>query len=415
MVKKVQYEMRDKHASKIKELVIAEKYRNEDEFIDTAIKMMLTWESETPEDVIKIMQSMMPFTDEQNKFMNGFLDKKQKEMHFGKGEQEKADEEYEKQKALEISDHDHVRVAKNIDETLKYISKLEIKKPKCVYEYDGYPILFRFYSRFFPVKIVISVLSNMLYEKSLTKVKYTDFRAAAYDISEEISNHLTEIEKTNETPRNKKRSTGLPKKGKDKEDIAKIAQSQKRYKDQYIGKLRKDRESKKEFAEGAPIALGLIYLFEEDGELFVSFTEKGRQFALIHNPIISGNYEENALTKDGTLTQKESDFILEELIPDLKLEKLFIDAALKVIKNPPKNSKITDSLDEEFLNTFKKFKAKNPKTVKDYELNNLKTLAEEATKKRIVGWRVATMGRISELSIVNWKINKNGESEYSLN
>ncbi len=409
MGNRVQYEIMDKHASKIKELVDKERYRNSDIFIDTAVNILLTWESEHPEDSIKIMQSMMPFTTEQEKFMLGFVKEAERERHFGKGEQEKADEEYKKQKEHEISDHDHIRLQHNLDETLKYISQLEIKKPDCVYEYDGYPLLFRFYSRFFPVKIVIAVLSNMLYEKKVTKIKYSDFRTEAYDISEEISNHLTEIEKSDNVPRNKKISTGLPKKGKDREDITKIAQSQKRYKDQYIGKLRKDRETKEEYAEGAPIALGLIYIFEENGEMFVSLTEKGKDFSLKHNPVIAGNYKENALTKE------ESEFILDELIPDLELEKLFIDTALKVIKNPPKNSKITDSLDEEFLKTFKKFKAKNPKMVKDYELNNLETLADETTKKRIVGWRVATMGRISELRLVNWEINTSGESEYSLN
>ena len=408
MVKKLRYEIMDKHAVKIKDLVGKERYRNSDVFIDTAVNILLTWESEHPEDSIKIMQSMMPFTSEQEKFMANFVKEKEREKHFGKNEQEEADEEFEKQKALSISDYDHVRLESNLDETLKYISQLEIKKPDCVYEYDGYPLLFRFYSRFFPIKIVISVLSNMLYEKKQTKVKFTDFRAAAYDISEEISNSLTDIEKSNNIPRNRKISTGLPKRGKDIDDIGKIAQAQKRFKDQYIGKLQKDRKTKEKYAKGAPIALGLMYVFEENGELYVSLTEKGRKFSLMHNPVISRNY------KDIVLTKEESEFILNELIPDLELEKLFIDTALKVVKNPPKKSKISNVLDEEFLKTFLKFKAKNPKMVKEHELNNLKTLADEITKKRIVGWRVATMGRISELRIINWEINKSGESEYSI-
>ena len=409
MVKKVQYEIMDKHIVKIRDLVDKERYRNAESFIDTAINILLTWESEHPEDSVKIMQSMMPFTAEQEKFMAGFVKEEERQKHFGKGEQEEAKEEYERQKPLSISDHDHKRLESNLDKTLKYISQLEIKKPECVYEYDGYPLLFRFYSRFFPVKIVLSVLSNILYEKNQTKVKFTDFRTAAYDISEEISNHLTDIEKSNNTPRNKKISTGLPKKGKDTDDVAKIAQAQKRFKDQYIGKLRKDRETKEEYAEGAPIALGLIYIFEENGEMYASLTEKGRKFSLMHNPVISGNYKDIALTKE------ESEFILNELIPDLELEKLFIDTAMRVIRKHLKKAKITDVLDEEFLKTFNKFKAKNPKTVKDYELNNVKTLEDEATKKRIIGWRVATMGRISELRLVNWEINTSGESEYSLN
>ncbi len=398
----------DKHAVQIKEFVKNERYRNSDIFIDTAVNILLTWESDHPEDTMKIMQSMMPFTPVQEKFMKQTMKDQEREKHFGKSDREEAIEESEKQKALAISDHDHLRLQRNIDNVSKFISQLEISKPNNVYEYDGYPLLFRFYSRFFPVKIVMAVLANILYEKNQTKVKLTDFRTAAYDIAEEISNHLTEIEKQNSTPRNKKISTGLPKKGKEDTDIEKTAQSQKRFKDQYIGRLRKNRETGEAFVEGAPGALELIYIFKENDEKFVSMTEKGRKFSLMHNPVISGNYKENAITKE------ESEFILNELIPDLELEKTLIDTALTTIKNHKGKEKITDVLDEEFLKTFKKFKDKNSKKATDYNLNNLSTLADDITKKRIVGWRVATMGRISELRIVNWEINSSGESEYTL-
>ena len=408
MGKKIQYEVLDKHAVRISELIDCERYRNADVFIDTAVNILLTWESEHPEDTIKIMQSMMPFTPAQENFMKQTMKDAEVEKHFGKGEHTEAVEELEKQKALAISDHDHIRLQSNLDNTSKFISQLEITKPANVYEYDGYPLLFRFYSRLFPVKIVISALSNMMYEKNQDKIKFTDFRVAAYDIAEEISNHLTDMEKLNNTPRNKKISTGLPKRGEVNEEVEKIAQAQKRFKDQCIGKLRKNRDTKEEYGEGAPIALGLIYVFEDNGEKYVSLTEKGRRFSLMHNPVISGNYKDNSLTKE------ESEFILNELIPNLKLEKEFIDTALRVVKKPSKKSKMTDLLDEEFLNTYKKFKAKNPKRVKDYDLNNLKTLADDFTRKKIVGWRVATMGRISEMRLVNWEINSSGESEYSL-
>ena len=398
----------DKHAVRINKLIVNERYRNADVFIDTAVNILLTWESEHPEDSIKIMQSMLPFTSEQEKFMEAFVDKEQKEKYFGKGEIRTAKEEYEKQKPLSISDRDHKRLQSNLDEVLKFTSQIKIKKPSCVFEYNGYPLLFRFYSRFFPVKIVISVLANMLYEKNQTKVKFEDFRAAAYDIAEEISKHLTNIEKSDNIPRNKKISTGLPKKGNDDDDIEKIAQAQKRFKDQYIGKLRKDKKAKKEFAEGAPIALELIYIFEENGEVYVTLTEKGKKFSQMSNPIISGDYKNEALTSE------ESKFILNEMIPELELEQMFIDTALKIVKKSSKKSKISDVLDEEFLKTFKRYKEANPKKAKDYELDSLKTLADEATKKRIVGWRVATMGRISEIGLVRWDINPSGESEYSI-
>ncbi|MCH7559765.1 MAG: hypothetical protein IIC67_00090 [Thaumarchaeota archaeon] len=409
MSRKMHYDVMDKHAVKINELVASEKYRSSDVFIDLAVNMMLTWESDNPFDMIKIMQSMMPFTGPQKKFMDGFVDKKQREEHFEKGESEIAVNEFEKQKTLGISDFDHLRLQKNFEKTSKYISQYEITKPENIYEYDGYPLLFRFYSRFFPVKIVIAVLANMMYEKNQTKIKLEDFRMAAYDIAEEISGKIASIERDRDVPRNKKISTGMPKKAQASEDIVKKAQAQKRFKDQYIGRLRKNRETKKEHIEGAPGALGLIYAFEENGETYVTLTEKGRKFALMPNPAIRGD------CKDYAITKKESEFILNELIPGLDLEKEFIDTAVKTVKKPNKKSRITDALDEEFLKTIKKFKAKNPKKTKAFDLNSLSTLSDEATKRRIVGWRVATMGRMSELRIVNWEINEKGESEYSLN
>lgn len=407
MKKKIQYDLLDKHATKIEKLIEDERYRNADVFIDTAVNILLTWESDHPEDTIKIMQSMMPFTPSQENFMNQTMKETEVKRHFGKGEHTEV-VELEKQNALTISEQDYVRLQSNLDNASKFISESEIIKPDKIYEYDGYPLLFRFYSRFFPIKIVIVVLANMMYEKKTTKVKLVDFRTAAYGIAEEISVQLTAMEKTNGTPRNKKISTGLPKKGKDDDDIGKIAQAQKRFKDQYIGRIRKDRDTGEECVEGAPGSLGLIYVFEENKETFVTLTDNGRKFYLMHNSVIRGNYKENAITKE------ESEFILNDLIPDLELEKQFIDTAQVTIKKHKGKERITDVLDEEFLKIFKKFKAKNPKKVEDYALNNLLTLADDITKKRIVGWRVATMGRISELRLVDWEINSSGESEYSL-
>jgi len=403
------YEVMEKHTVKINELIADEKYRSSDVFIDLAVNMMLAWESEQPGDMIKIMQSMMPFTIPQQKFMDGFVKKEQREEHFGKGESEIAVDEFEKQKPLGISDFDHVRLQDNFDKTSKFISQLEITKPENIYEYDGYPLLFRFYSRFFPVKIVIAVLANMMCEKNQTKIRLEDFRIAAYDIAEEISGKIANKEKNSDAPRNKKISTGLPKKAQEGEDILKKAHAQKRFKDQYIGRLRKNRKTEKEHIEGAPGALGLIYAFKENGETYVTLTDKGKRFSLMPNPAIRGDFRDNAITKE------ESEFILNELIPGLDLEKEFIDTAVKTVKKPNKKSRITDVLDEEFLKTIKKFKAKNPKKTKAFDLNNLSTLSNDATKRRIVGWRVATMGRMSELRIVNWEINEKGESEYSLN
>jgi hypothetical protein len=47
--------------------------------------------------------------------------------------------------------------------------------------------------------------------------------------------------------------------------------------------------------------------------------------------------------------------------------------------------------------------------------NKFDDLKKDEIKKFIDQARGATMGRLSELRIVNWEINKKGLSEYSLN
>ena len=54
---------------------------------------------------------------------------------------------------------------------------------------------------------------------------------------------------------------------------------------------------------------------------------------------------------------------------------------------------------------IKKIKAENRK----------KEDGDKLEVSRISSWRAATMGRLSELRKINWQINSNGKSEYSLN
>lgn len=408
---KIHYTPMAKHVVRINELVADERYRNPDAFIDTAINVLLAWESKHPEDAAKIMKSLMPFTVEQEEFVSDTANAGQGLKHAVAKSGTDADfEEVKRQRILAISDYDHTRVQKNLKNVSKFISGLKISKPKNLFQYDGYPLLFRFYSRLFPVKLVVVVLGNMMYEKNQVKVKLSDLRTAAYDIAEEISEQITHVEKTHDIPRNKKISTGLPKKGHDEDDIEKIAQAQKRFKDQYVGKIRKGRHNKAEHVEGAPEALGLIYVFEENGEEYVTMTEDGKKFCVMSNPVMSGDYTGVSITK------QESRFILDKLIPNLVLEHQFVKAALRVVKRSSQHERITDLLDMEFYNVLKQFVNENPEIAQTFDFDSIGSSgSDDVTKHRIVGYRVATMGRLAEMRVVKWLINDRGESEFSLN
>ncbi len=417
MEDKMDYVVPELQAKSIRKLVESKKYRNPSDFLKNAIEILLTWESEHPEEVMAVMQSLMPFSSEQEIFMKQSMNPDERKKHFGDLEIDREVYELEKQTELAKTDDDHLKLRDNYQHTKKYIRKLPITIPENIIPYDGYPLLSGFYSRFLPVKLVISILGHLL-EKNKdkdTKIELTDLRIYGYDMIEEISRDLNKYELENSISRNKKMSTGLPKKGEKTKEQEKIAMAQKRFKDQFIGKIRKNRLTKENHFEGSLSALGLVYAFEKDNKIFLSLTELGQELFLLDNPIIEDEYT------NGSLSPKECEFILEKLIPQRKLEQKFIDSMKLIIQKfkqkdvTDKNyEKITPSLDAEIKKVAIDYLKKNPTALEKYNLNHLEN-NNDITSRKISQWRLATMGRLSELNVVNWKINEKGDSEYTLN
>lgn len=407
---KIIYNVLEGEAEKIRDLVAKDRFRNPTDFIDTALRILLTWESKRPEECNEIMLRLLPFTPEQDAYMKMMMKEKERIKHFGISETDRAYDEAQQQKSKAEKNDDHIKLRENLPNAMVYIENLKIKTPQNIIQYDEYPLLFSFYSRFLPVKIVINVLGDLLQQKNDWKIELKELRVEAYDIAEEISEKLVAYEKENDIPRNRKVSTGLPKKGQDDKDVEKIAMAQKRFKDQFIGKIRRSRVTKQDHFEGAPTALGLIYAFEDDETEYVALTSKGKEFFLLENPVIKGEFGKSPLSNE------ESDFILKELIPQLGLEQKFVDTAIKTIESysPNTGQKLTDTLDIEFHKTAKDYKTKNPSVAKNYNLNHLDSMKDSATERKIVAWRVATMGRLAELHVVKWKIDESGDSEFSL-
>jgi len=404
------------HARRVRELVESKKYKNPEDFLKTAIEILLTWESSHPEECMELMKNLMPFSQEQEGFMKQTMNPEELKKQFGDLEIVSDENEIAHQKKLALTDDDHLKLRDNFQHTKKYIKELKIQKPENIIPYDGHPLLSGFYSRLLPVKIVLTVLAHVLERTKESKVELKDARVTGYDIAEEIAEKLSKYENENNIPRNKKTSTGLPKKGKEDLDEEKIAMAQKRFKDQFVGKVRTKRGTNQKHFEGALSALGLVYAFEEDNNVFVSLTELGKKFFLIDNPVVEGDYEK------GPLTKQEADFILKELIPQRKLEQKFVETAISVIKRSSKNvpsneedyEKISYILDVEIRETAIEYLKKNPKAKEMYNLNHLEA-NNETTGRKISQWRLATMGRLAELRVVNWRINEKGDSEYSLN
>ncbi len=419
MGEKITYSVLEIHARRIRELIEIKKYKNPEDFLKNAIEILLTWESEHPEEVMELMKSLMPFSSEQEGFMKMSMKPDEIQKQFGSLEIDSDEFEVDLQKKLAINDDDHLKLRDNFQHTKNYIKELKIIEPENIIPYDGFPLLSGFYSRFLPVKIVLTVLGHLLERTKGSKVELQNLRVQSYDIAEEIAETLSKYERENDIPRNLKKSTGLPKKGTAVQDNEKIAMAQKRFKDQFVGKVRKSRNTKKDHFEGALSALGLVYVFEENNEIFVSLTKLGKDFFLLDNSIIEGEYKKN------TFSKLESNFILEKLIPQRELEQKFVDTAISVVKQFQKGStiprtlkkdyeKITYALDDEIKKIAIEYIKNNPKVLELYNLNNLESNSETAQRK-ITQWRLATMGRLAELKIVDWNINDKGDSEYSLN
>jgi len=234
-----------------------------------------------------------------------------------------------------------------------------------------------------------------------------EFKVIAFDIAEEYSQILRKYEKENLVPRNERISTGLPRYDKNWSDERK-ARVQKRFKDQYVGITRESRKTKVESFEGILAALGLVYITREKKDLFISLTKDGKDFCLTSNAIWEG-LSEPALMSD------ESKFIIERLIPKLELEEIFMNVAAETVDKYSTDpilhqEKTTVVLDEVFYRVFKEYEQKNPEKAEQYQFG-IKSIKDEDTMRKIRGWRVATMGRLAEIGIVEWS-TESGISAY---
>jgi hypothetical protein len=215
-------------------------------------------------------------------------------------------------------------------------------------------------------------------------VELGDLQVEAFESAQDVATRLKNMELGARMPRNKKLSTGLPASNlelsglrgtakKKKDD--KILRGRIRFMDQIVGKyVTRDRTF-----SGACFELGLIAVKPENQTCYVSLTELGREFASLENPILDKESYESAFS------DKEIDFIFHKIYSRFPLEN-------KIVK------KIIESLKIDTLTS-----------------SEIDGLFKDEKKVFLTEQRIATMGRLSELQIVNWEIDNKGKSIYSLN
>ena len=403
------------HKRKIREIAkTSKKFSDPSDFIKSAIEILMSWESKYPEDCMVLIDALRPFTPEQEAYMKVTMKAAEIEKNFGVLDIDKNKQEDVEQQTLAQTDYDHMKLQGNYPNTIKYIKSLKISKHENIIPYDGFPLLSSNYRRLLPIKLSISMLAYLLESKKATKVELKELRVHAYDLIEEYGTMIRKYEKNNDIPRNMKLSTGLPNKSKNSDD-EKEMEAKIRVKDLQVGKIRNSRVLGGKHFEGALSALGLAFMFEEEGKEYVSLTELGKRFVQIENPV----FPKNDFSK-GAMSEKEAEFIMNEILPQRELEKQIIDKAIFTIKGFQKlkvgekdSKKKLEELEAEIHNTVKQYIKKNTTDAEKYNLTPL-TTNNEKSKRKITQRRLATMGRLTEMGIVNWNINEDSVSEYTI-
>ena len=327
--------------------------------------------------------------------------------------------------------------------------------------YDNYPLIWNFYSRLLPTKILVSVLGNMMIEKGSTTVDYRDFREKAYYAALGLAEKLSDYEKKWKVKRNEKRSTGFPISpidtlGKlDLDKMEKFEASKQRFQEHFIG-MKKEAWVKRQpnekdgdtiiqdksekmskglaYFDGALNAMGLVavYAFNGDNEapnwnkqkeeweynspsqnewsLQIGLTQRGYEFFKLENPIFK-NYEEQWW--DEVFSKKESDFILQEIVPDLPLENKFVNKAIKLVSEAEESTPNYISgkdMDLKFDTLTKEWLQENENH------QSYKLISKSRDNPKIISsWRARTMGRLTEMNIIKWDFEKKtGAAKYTL-
>ena len=261
---------------------------------------------------------------------------------------------------------------------------LNLKLERTEIEPKPSDLIWYFYNRFFPAKIVIYQLARIMVTQQSNWIELGDLQVQSYEFAQEVATKLKNTELRAKIPRNKKLSTGLPSSSMELISLRGTARRKKddkqlrgrtRFMDQIVGRY----VPKKKTFSGACFDLGLIGIQHRSAISYVSLTELGKEFALLENPIIDKDSIESAFS------DKEVQFIFHSIYNRFRLEKKIVE---KIIERLKEESLTSHQIDQLFRNERPEF------------------ITEE---------RIATMGRLSELQLVNWEIDSEGKSKYTLN
>ena len=187
-----------------------------------------------------------------------------------------------------------------------------------------------FWNKFFPVKITIRILSNLLGDKNET-VLLDELQEVASREARKIGLSLMRTEKVSGRKRGDRLFTGLP--------VNKNSErSRSRFKSHFIGEHRAKK------IDGMPGTLRLLNIFAgNDGKNYVSLTQLGLEFSNLENPYIDNN------VKNSVLSGEEKDLLLNIIKNNLPEEYNDIKNIMRLIYDGQNNT-------EKLLHSVKNFR-----------------------------------------------------------
>ena len=461
---------------------VSEKLNSVKEFVEYAIEFFMTWWTR-PEEAMELQYAVWPYIP--SKVKNEWRD----DPHFKKSfiDFDNAAKEWNLKQGNDLTDvTDEIKtktVDYQIDKTIKrheefatedekptmqtvssegYRSfiglckrmpevQIQIATPETLYPehrsgfslpYDHYPLIWEFYTRMLPVKLLVAALADMMIEKGTNTVNYKEFRERGYYAALGLAERLSDYEKKWKIKRNEKKSTGFPVSpidtmGKlDIEKMKKFETSKQRFQEYFIGMKMESwvkRQAASEdgridqglaFFDGALNAMGLvnvyarnngeepkrkneknewIYSSNEKGDwsLEIGLTKRGVEFYQIANPVFI-DYEQTWWEK--VFSKEESEFILNEIIPDFPLEHGFVKKIMDTLSKSKKEYVSASEMDEKLDVVVIEWLQKNKKHRSYRELAKF-----QSDEGKIIGigtWRARTMARLAEMNHIEWSIEK---------
>ena len=274
------------------------------------------------------------------------------------------------------------------------------------------PLMNKLHTRFFPSKIVTCLLAKSIVENKEKNnsewIDYELFRKNSFEDILEITKIIKQYEEENKITRNKRISTGLPAfhektfENKDEElkNVLKIKASKERFLEQFVGPtVRAFKQSSNGTISGILNNMGLVQIRKaEDESLEITLSNDGIKFLEMPNPIIDRQ------DLSHSIGDEEREFILETVIPKFDLENRIVDAVLiNVNKKGDLGMKDIDDLIDIVKTKWSQNKS-NLSIIEDFKIERV----DDEYWKNV---RISTMGRLSEITAVNWII-ESGASKY---